>query len=314
MAKYVKDRPLLYRQLLYFVSSGYANMQQAAESVYQEFGIPLRTGDWVEDLRGHIPDIEFNFLLVARNTGKLEEGLKNLEQHTEQMEKTKKSFISKLMFPVIELVFGIGIFLFIIAYVVPRFAQLVEGIGGELPGISKVIFSIGNFMWNYLVLWLVGLIIIGIFVAKNWVRILGAIPIARKISTLYEKVVFFLSMNFFYSSGFNVVQSIQNIQLNLRFLDLQEMKKALTAGKSLTEAMSHILSPSERRFIETGEVTGKLSEVFPLLAESNQDRLFRTLEHVSDVVAPAITVVLGVMVFFILLSMYLPLIKAAVSV
>ncbi len=311
MAKVLKDRAQLYKQLYFFVSSGYTNMIQAASLVFQRFGI-RRKGEWLEDLKGKIPSNEYEFLKISSETGKLDLGLKSLYTHVERMGKTKKDFIASLFFPVIEIVFGFTIFLFIVVYVVPRLANFVKQLGGELPVVSQIVFSVGNFTWEYLPFILLVTVVVIWFVARNWESIAFSIPFIRKIALWYEKILLFESLDFIYSSGANIYSAVRNI--HLRLIDLSPVQKKLEAGESFTNALEDVLDPMESEILRTGETTGKLDEVFPWLTEINNDLLFSTLKKLSGSVAVLILIILGVIVFLVLLAIYLPLFKVAAMI
>lgn len=307
-SKKVKNRDRLYKMLFYYVKAGVVNIVQAAEVIYPLFGIK-RKGDWLGDLRGKIPEAEYHFLKNSRDSGKLEEGLQNLYLHVERMGKTKKEFLLSIFFPAIEVIFAVGIFIFIMVYVVPKFSELVTAFGGELPGISKAVFSVGKFLLNFFPLILLLFIPLVWYVSRNWEYILGLFPFMRKISLLYEKVLLFESLGFAYASGYNLHQAFSHIQLHL--LDLSQAKDAVLNGESFHRALAPFLMPHEIAMLQAGEATGSLDEVLPWLAEMTRDELFSRLKKISDAVVPVITVVLGALVFLVLISIYLPLMGIA---
>lgn len=304
----IKNRDKLYKMLFYYVKAGVVNIVQAAEVIYPLFGIKRR-GDWLDDLRGKIPDAEYYFLKNSRDSGKLEEGLRNLYLHVERMGKTKKEFLLSIFFPAIEVILAVGIFIFIMVYVVPKFSELVTAFGGELPGISKAVFSVGKFLLNFLPLILLLFIPLVWYISKNWEYILSLLPFIRKISLLYEKALLFESLGFAYASGYNLHQAFSHIHMHL--LDLSRAKEAVLNGESFHRALAPILMPHEIAMLQAGEATGSLDEVLPWLAEMTRDELFSRLKKMSDAVVPVITIILGALVFMILISIYLPLIGIA---
>ncbi|MCD6454177.1 MAG: type II secretion system F family protein [Candidatus Aminicenantes bacterium] len=307
----VKNRERLYKMLYYYIKAGVVNIVQASEVIFPLFGIKRR-GEWLEDLKGKIPDSEFYFLYNSMESGKLEEGLRNLYQHVERIGKTKKNFILSIFFPLLELVVSVGIFIFIVVYVVPRFSQLVEAFGVELPPISKIVFSLGKFLWDYLPILIVLCAGATWYFSRNWERIINLIPFLRKISVLYEKVLLFDTLGFAYSSGYNLHQAFSNVQLKL--LDISKAKEEVLNGTPFYVALSPILYPHEVAMLQAAEETGSLDDVLPWLAEMSRDELFARMKKLSDGVVPLITVILGVMVFFVLLAIYLPLMGIAARI
>ncbi|GEM_PF-4538996 len=306
--KKVNNRERLYKMLFYYVKAGVVNIVQAAEVVYPLFGIKRR-GDWLEDLRGKIPEAEYHFLKSSRDSGKLEDGLKNLYQHVEKMGKTKKEFLLSIFFPAIEVIFAVGIFIFIMMYVVPKFSELVTAFGGELPGISKAVFSAGKFLLDFFPLIIIFLLLSGWYLSRNWEYVLSLFPFMRRISLLYEKVLLFESLGFAYASGFNLHQAFSNIHLHL--FDLSSVRDSIMNGESFHHALAPYLMPHEIAMLQAGEATGSLDEVLPWLAEMTRDELFSRLKKLSDAVVPIITIVLGSLVFLVLISIYLPLMGIA---
>ena len=304
-------RAQLYRMLYRLVRSGTLNVTAASETVFSEFGIPWKD-DWLSSLKPYIPEVEYQFLLLAQHSGKLEEGLRAIADQVKRTEKTKARFFVSILPVIIEIVVGLGIFLFIVGFVVPKMKSLLSSFGGELPAVSRAVFGVGEFMFeNWW--WLLGLVFLGGWVlARNWKETLYTIPLFRRLALIYEKILFFDSLSFLQSAGINVANAVT--LLDFRFINVRRIADLLTQGKTFRDALEGVADPIEEKLIETGEISGELSETFPEIAEINREKLFLTLEKLSRSITYVLIAVLGVLVFFVVLAVYLPLVSAITRV
>lgn len=304
----LKDREKLYRIMYYLLSAGIPG-EKAAQTIYPKFGIKRRDS-WVEDLQGKIPDVEYMVLDTALRNGTIDRVLLKLAEFVEDSRKIINSFKRAMVLPVIEIFVALGIFMFMMGRVVPEIMKLGKEMGVELPGISLMVFSIGEAIKNHFFLILVFLAGISYFSFVNFPRILPSIPVLSKIAFYKEKSLLFLSLSLSLQSGISLVNALKYADAT-HLIDVDRILKELDKGKTFSDAFYFFLEDEEYMILQAGEQTGGLEESFRWMSRLNREKFVQGLNYLSSVFQPLIIVLLGAGVFFVLLSIYLPIFNFA---
>ena len=111
------------------------------------------------------PKLLINMVKAAEMTGDLPEVLDEQAEYYKSVEKSRKEMVNAMMYPLFVFIFAIIIIIYIIVSVVPQFVNIYKNLGAELPGITKAIINISNFVRSkYLIIILVILLIVSTFV------------------------------------------------------------------------------------------------------------------------------------------------------
>ena len=119
------------------------------------------------------------------------------------------------------------------------------------------------------------------------------------------------------SAGVSLIDAldicIETIDNSVIALDLKEVKKKVTEGKTLTEPLSKILYFPEivTQMIRVGEQTGQIDEMLSRVAEVFEDEVDNLVTSMTKMIEPLIIVVLGGIIATILVAMYLPIFMSA---
>ena len=136
------------------------NEKKALRAVYYD----LSNGDVLSvamDKRGEaFPKLLINMIKTAEMTGNLTETLDDMVEYYSESEQTKKQMKSAMTYPIVVTVFAAIVITFILMWVVPQFVSIYEDLGSDLPGITKVVIAISDFLKNYLLFLLIGIIIL----------------------------------------------------------------------------------------------------------------------------------------------------------
>ena len=99
------------------------------------------------------PRLLINMVKTSEMTGELPETLDDMEEYYSEVEATRKAMISAMMYPVIIFVIAIGVGTFIMLYVVPKFVEIYDSMdNAEIPGITKFVLWLSDFLSNYIIL------------------------------------------------------------------------------------------------------------------------------------------------------------------
>ena len=130
----------------------------------------VRTGESISsafEAQGGFPVIYTTTLLAGERSGNLEEVLGRFLSFQRISLTFRKKLAASLIYPAVLIVLVFALFIFLISFVVPRFAQLYDQIGSSLPSITLWLLAIGNFAQKY-VLYVLPALAILVYLLYRW--------------------------------------------------------------------------------------------------------------------------------------------------
>jgi type IV pilus assembly protein PilC len=216
----------------------------------------------------------------------------------------------------------IGLMIFLLAVVVPQFAVLYDQMGSKLPTMTVALMNFGKWLQHNF-LWLT-LIAAGIAAGGyrfsitergrdfvDGVRV--GMPVFGKIWLKYQVALFARTLSTLLTGGLPLVPSLET---GARSISSRKVSKAVMSsigtvreGKSLAESLSKtgIFPDLATEMITVGEQTGALPQMLNSVAEFFEEDVSTALTASLALIEPAILIVMGVVVVFILISLYLPI-------
>ncbi len=291
----------------------------------QNVAARVRTGESISsafEAQGGFPVIYTTTLLAGERSGNLEEVLKRyLDFQRVSLTFTKKLKAS-LIYPTLLICLVCGLFIFLITFVVPRFATLYDQLGTKLPAMTMALMALGNGMQHYLlyaapVLALAGY---GIYrwskTDKGADRIDGfriKLPVFGMIWLKYQVALFSRTLATLLTGGLPLVPSLETAA---RSIASKRIAKAVFSsvssvregkGLSLSLQGTKVFPPLSVEMIEVGESTGALPQMLNSVAEFYEEDVQTALTAAMALIEPAILIVMGVVVVIILIALYLPI-------
>jgi type IV pilus assembly protein PilC len=291
----------------------------------QNVAARVRTGESISsafEAQGGFPVIYTTTLLAGERSGNLEEVLKRyLDFQRVSLTFTKKLKAS-LIYPTLLITLVCGLFIFLITFVVPRFATLYDQLGTKLPAMTMALMALGNGMQHYLlyaapVLALAGY---GIYrwskTDKGADRIDGfriKLPVFGMIWLKYQVALFSRTLATLLSGGLPLVPSLETAA---RSIASKRIAKAVFSsvssvregkGLSLSLQATKVFPPLSVEMIEVGESTGALPQMLNSVAEFYEEDVQTALTAAMALIEPAILIVMGIVVVIILIALYLPI-------
>jgi type IV pilus assembly protein PilC len=234
-----------------------------------------------------------------------------------------------LMYPCVLIVLVLILMVFLVTYVVPTFATLYTTMNAKLPMMTVWLIAIGTTARSYILVF-AGVLVAGIFLFRWWARRDSArvtvdriklkIPIAGEIWLKYQVAQLSRILGTLLTGGIPLVQAMETAADSL---NTPLLKRAIeAAGKSVREGqpLSGSLKAS-RMFpglavdmIEVGESTGALPAMLNSVAEFFEEDVNTRMTATLSLIEPAIMIVMGTFVAFVLISLYLPIFSLADSI
>jgi type IV pilus assembly protein PilC len=255
-----------------------------------------------------------------------------LSRHTDYLKKmaaVKRRAVSASVYPAILSLASVAALLFLLTYVVPNFMKTYLDAGTPLPAITLFLVKIGQFLsanFQTLVLFaLLGVVLFSFAVRTEKGRLLTdkiklRLPFLGKVYLHFILSSFARTMAMVLSAGSSIMESlrISAATVNNQFLKvrLNEAKRALEAGGSLSDSLSRsgMLPGLAIRMIDAGEQGGALEPVFLDMAEFYETDVDTKLSILMSSLEPALMIMMGLLIGFIVLAMYLPIFQMAAMV
>jgi type IV pilus assembly protein PilC len=295
----------------------------------QNVAARVRTGESISsafEAQGGFPLIYTTTLLAGERSGNLEEVLGRFLSFQRVALAFRKKLTASLIYPAVLITLVCALFVFLISFVVPRFAQLYDQIGSKLPSITLWLLAVGNFAQKYVLFALPAFALL-LFLIYRWSktdagsdRIDGLrikLPLFGNIWIKYQVALFARTLSTLLTGGLPLVPSLETAA---RSISSKRISQAVFSsvgsvreGKGLSTSLegTKVFPPLSTEMIEVGESTGALPQMLNSVAEFFEEDVQTALTAAMSMIEPAILIVMGCMVLIILIALYLPLFSMA---
>lgn len=275
------------------------------------------------------PPLYVNMTAAGEASGKLDAILERLASYLEWRDEMARDLKQATVYPVVVISMVLGLIVFLLSFVLPRFIGIFDGATMELPLATRVLMAVGTLFganWP----WLAGatlLLALGFWLLKRHPR--GAVWLhQRQIALpLFGKAIRFISLSqmtyslgLLVNAGVNITQALalsRGAVTNLFLAErMAQVGERINAGESLTQAFSHSgqFPPLALQMIAVGEESGQLPESLDRVTQYLRREVQHGLRVAMKALEPAITLFLGVMVGGIALTIFYTLYKMIMAI
>jgi len=276
--------------------------------------------------QGVFPKMYVTSVMAGERSGSLTEVLDRYITYQRIALAVRKKVMVSLMYPCVLIVLVILLMVFLVTYVVPTFATLYTTMNAKLPLMTVWLIAIGTTARSY-ILAFAGALVTGIFLFRWWARKDSArlrvdrvklkMPVAGDIWLKYQVAQLSRILGTLLTGGIPLVQAMETAADSLNTPLLKRAVEA--AGKSVREGqpLSGSLKASGMfpglavDMIEVGESTGALPAMLNSVAEFFEEDVNTRMTATLSLIEPAIMIVMGSFVAFVLISLYLPIFSLA---
>lgn len=268
------------------------------------------------------PPLYINLLGVGEITGTLDKLLLEIAKYLEKEEDLRKKVSAAFAYPKFVAVITSLVILFMVSFVLPSFAKLYSQAGESLPKPTKLVISISGFITNQWIYILVAISLVYFAYRLYYSTRIGRyqidklklkIPLFGRINLYRSLSLFTHSLSIILQSGIDLVSGMEtaanasgNVYLVGEFVKIQEK---IRSGKSFFESISDskIFPSILAQMIAVGEKSGSLDILLGKISEIWDRNIDHILKNLAAKIEPITIIVLGFVVGFIALSMYLPM-------
>jgi type IV pilus assembly protein PilC len=269
--------------------------------------------------------------------GVLEVVLNRMAEFLEKSEKLKSKVKSAMIYPAAVITVAIGVLGFLMTYVIPKFKDIFSGFDTTLPTPTAILIGMSSWIRDnlyythppyvgVLILIPVGLIFAFKFVAKTEkgrFSIDTAKLNAPLFGTLIRKIAiarFARTLGTLITSGVPILQALNIVRETsgneVISKAIGNVHDSIREGESIATPLkdTKVFTPMVISMIEVGEETGKLPDMLMKIADNYDEDVDTAVAGITSVIEPVLIVFLAVMVGFIVIALFLPLIKLISSV
>jgi type IV pilus assembly protein PilC len=287
----------------------------------------VKTGESISqafEAQGGFPIVYTTTLLAGERSGNLEEVLQRFLDFQRVSLTFRKKLKASLIYPALLVVMVVGLFIFLITFVVPRFAQLYEQLGTTLPGLTIFLLNLGKGAQEYGIYFAIVAGFVG-FLLYRWSktdaganlidRVRIALPVIGPVWLKYQVGLFSRTLSTLLTGGLPLVPSLETAA---RSIDSRQIASAVyksvetvREGKGLSASLQQtkVFPELAIEMIEVGESTGALPQMLNSVAEFFEEDVQTNLTAAMSLIEPMILIVMGVVVTTILIALYLPIFR-----
>lgn len=270
------------------------------------------------------PNLLTSMIDAGEQSGNLDIILKRMADYYEKETKIRGKIRSAMIYPIVLGVVAIVAITFILTFVMPTFIQMFEENNVELPMATKMVLATSTMLGKYgIIIFLV--LVIGVVLLGKYLKseegqyklsvINLRLPVIKKLTQKIIVSRFTRTMGIVSSSGMSLVTSLEvvaNVVGNkIAEKELLGVKDKVVRGESLGDSIMKIkiFPPMLSSMVKIGEESGSLDSILDKTADFYDDELEREINTATALIEPAMIVVMGVIIGFLLISILTPMFK-----
>ena len=312
------------------ISEDIDNLQ--LQEILQQILEKVQKGQTLSDSIAEYPKI-FNklscaMILAGETSGNLPDSLRRLAEYFDNRDKLVKKVKGAMAYPIFVFVFIIIIVVFIMAFVVPRFREIFDQIGGELPAFTMAFMNFYDILSSnvlYIIGFTIATIVFTVFFAKTtkghylFSRLALALPLMGKILSQAFVATFCKTMATLLAAGVSVLEvfDILSTMSNNDIIKsaVARTREHIVGGQNLSLSMSEtdFFPNMVVKMMQVGEESGSLPKVLERTAIYYERKVDATITAVMGLLEPLMIVVVGAIVLIVVLALYLPIFSMSPS-
>ena len=339
-----KDRNFFTEQLALMLSTG-TNLHACLQAIHEQASRPalrkiiagliqdVSEGRQFSDALAKHPKVfsktYVNLISASEEGGFMDEVLEQILEMEEKREKLHNTLVSALSYPAFLLVFALGVVIFVLVFVFPKFSDLFINIQDELPGTTVFLMGLSDLFrlqWPMLIGGLLLLIVGFRYWARSrsgsekidWMQLHAPLIKGVFVRLYLTQSLRVLSLSL--RNGVPIIDALHagrdvvNNRLFHRLFVHVEGRIKNGEGVAVGFSNNNFIPPIVYQMIRTGEDTGNLDKVLGKVADYYEREVTNRLDTLSRLAEPVLLLVMGLLVGVIVSSLILPIFKLSGAV
>jgi type IV pilus assembly protein PilC len=261
-------------------------------------------------------------IAVGEQTGQLESVLRNLAGYAEQSTAATRKIRQAMTYPIIVLVMAVVVGFLAVTFILPPIMDMFKTLGGELPFMTLMLIGFVTFMGKYgvyvMLAVLAGCLLLYMYIrtpdgALQKDRFLLKMPVMGRLNLINTLARICRSITILFRSGLPLpeILKLTSESSGNRVIAkaLMDVEADIIKGEGLASAMGRHREflPLMVEMTRVGEETGNLDNTLTIVADSFEIEAADKLQTVLGMIEPAMTIIIGLAVGFLALSIFVPL-------
>ena len=274
-------------------------------------------------------DLYINMVRAGEQSGALVEVLRRMAGHFQQFAELQGKLTTAMIYPIMVCCVGVGLIMFFIYFMLPKFTEMFEGFQVELPLPTRILIFVGflftHYWWLLLGLLLAFMILFQRFRSSETGRLRldewkMSMPVLGKVVKLNLFAQFARTLSTLLENGVPVLTALKITEEVMPNRPLKEAigktRDAVTDGKTLAQplAQSKVFPQLMVDLVKIGEETGDVPGALKNLADTYENELNIALRVTMNLIEPVLIATMAIGVGFLLLSVMLPMFKLISSI
>lgn len=283
-------------------------------------GHPLATG--LADFPNAFPEIYRATVAAGEQSGRLDNVLERLAEYTESRHELRQRTSNAMVYPIILVVMSVGIVGFLMTYIVPKVVGMFDKLGGELPGLTRLMIDTSDFLRanGIVILVLLTAAFIGFkFLMRRpgpreqYHRFLLRVPIIGRLNRGINTARFTRTLSILTASSVPVLEALR---IASTVVANDPMRAAIDAAAArvregapigLSLAASKLFPPMTIHLISGGETSGELEDMLERAAVNQEREVDTLIANLLTALQPIMIIAMGGIVLTIVLAILLPI-------
>jgi type IV pilus assembly protein PilC len=267
-------------------------------------------------------------LVAGEKSGNLDEVLARYINFEKTALSVRKKLLISLIYPALLITAVLFILVFLVTFVVPRFAALYQDLGAELPAITVFILSFGVGVQKYA--WLIfGSLVVLVLTLQRWRRSRAGqeridrvrlrMPLLGQIWLKYQVSMFCRTLATLLAGGLPLVPALETAGESMESRTVANSVVAAAERVKEGQPLAKCLEETRRfpamaiEMLAVGESTGSMREMLISVADFYEEDVQNAVTAAMALIEPILLIIVAVFVITILLALYLPLFSLGAS-
>ena len=304
--------------------SGNKILSEEINRIVSDLKAGATLADSMLDDKSKFPKLLSAMVATGEATGTLEEVLKSMGSFYEREHRINQKIKNASTYPIIVGIVSFVMLFVFTSFIMPSMMESIIEVGAEMPPISQMIMKLGTFMKNYWYLVLLCIIVLALFI-KRYIKtpigrhnkdvLINKIPLLNKGINAIVSMRFSKALYLFVSTGFPLLQGLDYIKesLNNSIAEkaIQKAKEGIIRGETLADNLDEAkyFDPVLIQMLSIGEQTGQLENISNQMSEFYEHEADIYLNRMVSMIEPIMIVLVGIMVAFLVIGVFLPMLS-----
>lgn len=310
---------------------GKGHESASMEKLMLELAKDVESGSTLSSSLAKHPE-HFNRLFTSlteagEESGKLDTMLDRVATYNEKLEAIKSKVKSAMMYPTIVFFVAGVVTVLLLLFVIPQFEALFQGIGADLPTLTRVVVDMSE--WMQAKWWMFFMFIAAVVVSFNVAykrsdkmkfaldRIVIKAPVIGPIMKKSALARFSRTLSIIFAAGVPLVDGMDTVGAatgnRVYQKGVSDVKANISTGRSLESSMAETkLFPNMMlQMVAGGEESGELEIMLDKVADFFEREVDDAVDALASIIEPLMIVMLGIIIGTMILAMYMPIFKMA---